>query len=161
MRLHFGQFTRPNVRFKATSSVTSEVNGFISYFEQQTEVCSADQMEHKDKISDELWNNIKNEFLKLSCDAQGIFASTTYTHGTEELHTKENVVDRYDYILDKYNKEDFMLRKLANTYSSNYSNNAVTIFGVEDSTSILVIVVAISCVTATMALLILKKKKNR
>ena len=146
----------------STSSVASQVNGFISYFESETLVCeNADETENVfDKISDEFWGNIEEEFNKLSCDAQGIFASTTYTHNTETEGTKENVVDRYDYIISKYHKKDFMLRGLANTYENNFSSSSLKMLNNKDTTvAIIVIAISVTIIGTTLGLFILKKRK--
>ena len=147
----------------STTFVNKQVSEYIANFLKQTEVCGdADETENPfDKISDELWANLATEFNNLGVDAQGIFANTTYTHGTAEPETKENIVDRYDYILAKYNKEDFMLRKLANTYANNYSNNAVIINMDNNSSIILVVVLSLVSLTAIGGLIVIKKRKHQ
>lgn len=146
----------------STDSVSSQINDYVSYFINRTgSICAStgDEEDEFEKFSELLWNDLATEFNKLSCDAQGVFASTTYTHNAEEIETKENVVDRYDYILAKYNKEDFMLRKVANTYVSNYANSSKLIINRTGVGSIVVIAVAMIFMATTMALLIIKKKK--
>ena len=146
-----------------TASITGEINSFIQFFESKTSVCSnPDEDPEFEKISDKLWSDIKAEFERLSPDAQGIFASTTYTHNAEEQETKENVVDRYDYILAKYNKEDFMLRKLANTYSNNYSAiRQVSNLPIKENSLIIVILITICSITTLTLLIFVKRKKYR
>ena len=147
---------------ESTSFVNNEVEEFIDFFESKTEVCSStDDHPDFDKISDELWNDIKVAFERLGVDSQGIFASTTYIHGTASLQTKENVADRYDYILAKYNKEDFMLRKEANTYINNFSNSLSPIIIKNDYSLMIVIVISVISTAALLAFVILKKRKYR
>lgn len=144
---------------ESTSVVIAQVNIFIEYFEKKTKVCSDLDDPDFEKITDELWSDLQEEFEKLSYDAQGIFASTTYTHGTSNLGTKENVVDRYDYILAKYNKADFMLRKTANTYVNNYANPARLIINKGNTGAYIVIAVVAIFMTTTLCLFLLKKRK--
>ena len=146
-----------------TGFVDKEVSDFINYFETKTtNVCALpDEDPEFDKINDELWNEIKTEFEKLGPDAQGIFASTTYTHGTESLKTKENVVDRYDYILAKYNKGDFMLRRLVNTYTNNFSNRPLITTTNNYSTLIVAITLTTTSFIAVVGLMLFRKRKHQ
>jgi len=147
----------------STDSVESQVDDFIDFFISETRVCQKADEEHEEKITDEFWENIETEFNKLSCDAQGIFASATYTHNTESEKTVANVADRYDYIVSKYDKADFMLRKLAGTYESNALSNKAntpTTFNNENTITMIVIVSALS-VTSISLLLVIHKKKHR
>ena len=146
----------------STESVANQVNSFITFFEKQTEVCKEQETYSTlPKISDELWNTIKNKFNELGVDAQGIFASTTYIHGTSELATKENVVDRYDYIVSKYNHEDFMCRKYANTWQNNVqgSNISIVLKYQESYTPIIILILVALSLSATMIALIIKRRK--
>ena len=155
---------------ESTTSIANEVSGFVSYFEDRTgEACSKDEGvepgETPDgdfpKITDDLWSEIENEFMRLSPDAQGIFASTTYTHGAESLTTKENVVDRYDYIIAKYNKKDFMCRQDASTYSNNYSSSSVILNISNNPAVVLIIISSVLFLSSAMGFVILKKKKHQ
>lgn len=151
---------------ESTSSIADEVNKYIAYFESKTEVCSNEDNPDFVKINDDLWNEIKTEFNKLSPDAQGIFASTTYTHGAEELKTKENVVDRYDYIISKYTSlSDFMNRKEANSYVNNYNaSQNVFIKSIYEKTTpvTIVVVIIISLISImTFGVLLIRRRKER
>ena len=147
----------------STSSVSSQVSDYISFFINRTEeVCKVEDGGDFEKITDDLWNELKTEFNKLSCDVQGLFASVTYTHNTEEKETIANIADRYDYIVSKYNKEDFMLRKLSNTHVSHFSNSSISMLfeGDNSSASILLIAITISVSSLTLVLLIRKKRRH-
>ena len=147
----------------STTSVTNQVNSFITYFENQTKVCEEETYSTLPKISDELWDTIKTEFNNLGVDAQGIFASTTYVHGESTLATKENVADRYDYIVSKYSKEDFMLRKNANTYVSSFSSNSSMPSSLSeiDNSSVAIIIIAVAIGVSSLTLLLFIRKKKR
>ena len=149
---------------ESTTSISEEISSFIQFFLNKTSVCSnPDEDSEFDKISNELWSDIEVEFEKLSPDAQGTFASTTYNHNAEELETKENVADRYDYILSKYNKKDFMLRKLADTYINYYSaNRQIFIFNnIDGSTNMFIIVLALVSITTLAFLILIKRRKHQ
>ena len=60
---------------------------------------------------DEAWNNLKAQFNSLGADAQGYLANLTYSHGTHTKGDIENIIDRYDYAVARYNYEDFIGRK--------------------------------------------------
>ena len=145
---------------ESTSFVASQVSEFINYFEAETTVCENADEEGIEKIDDALWERIKAKYEGLSCDAQGIFTNTSYTHGAEELETKENVADRYDYILDKYNKEDFMLRKLSNTFESHYQQDSFLMTSSDDILAVPVIVFSLSFMLTTFLIVIRKKRKQ-
>ena len=145
---------------ESTSFIDSQVNEFINYFESETTVCENADEEGIEKIDDALWGRIKAKYEGLSCDAQGIFTNTSYTHGAEELETKENVADRYDYILDKYNKEDFMLRKLSNTFESHYQQDSLLMTSDDNTLVIPVIIFGLSFTLTTLVVLIRKKRKQ-
>ena len=148
---------------ESTTSITEEISSYVQFFINKTAVCSnPDEDEGFDKISNELWNELQTEFEKLSPDAQGIFANTSYTHNAESTETKENVVDRYDYILAKYNKADFMLRKLANTYIDNYSSNRqLSTISSQHNSTLVIILVTISTISSLSLVILLKKKKHQ
>ena len=145
----------------STSHIVSQVNEFITLFERETSVCENADEEDIEKIDDALWGRIKAKYEELSCDAQGIFTNTTYTHGAEALETKENVVDRYDYILDKYNKEDFMLRRLVNTFESHFEQNSLLSSLTNEDNIVLSIVIAICVTTISTALVIIIKRRKQ
>ena len=145
------------------SAVSSQVSDFVQFFIDRTHICQDLDGGDFEKITDELWNDIKTEFNKLGCDAQGLFASATYTHNGEEEYSKANVADRYDYIVSKYDKEDFMLRKLSNTYVNSFSNNSLSpLLTVDNSgTTIILVVITISASTFAAVLFIRNKKRKQ
>ena len=146
----------------STSSVSSQVSDYISFFINRTEeVCKVEDGGDFEKITDDLWNELKVEFNKLGCDAQGLFASATYTHNAEEKYTKANIADRYDYIVSKYDKEDFMLRKLSNTYESHFSNSSISMLFEGDNSIASILLIAITTSVSSLALVLLIRKKRR
>ena len=145
---------------ESTSHIVSQVSDFIKYFEAETKVCETEGGEDGEKIDNVLWGRIKAKYEEMSCDVQGIFTNTTYTHGSETEGTKANVADRYDYILDKYNKEDFMLRKLANTFESNFPHSSLSLFFNEENNMVPVIVISVTFVGAALAIFIPKRRRQ-
>ena len=144
----------------STSYIASQVSEFINYFESETTVCENADETGIEKIDDALWNRIKSKYEELSCDAQEIFTNTSYDHGTEALGTKENVVDRYDYILDKYNKEDFMLRRLVNTFESHFQHNSISIFFEKENNTVPVVIIGIAFTVTVLAIFIPKRRRQ-
>ena len=115
------------------------------------------------------FNNIIDDFN--GYDFQGYLANMTYTHNAEKgTNSIKDLIDRYDYILTKYESikgfDDFMDRKYSSAYQENYvapeTNNSIFAFSEEENQSMTMIVLVISAIsTATlMALLIIKKKRK-
>ena len=154
----------------STDSVANEKTDFINYFVNKTAlVCEldgeigeyGDVADEYEKFTDEFWNDLKTEFNRMGPDAQAIFVNSSYTHNSEAINSVANVADRYDYILAKYNKEDFMLRKQASTYRDNFNVSElrnVSLFNAENNGAILVVVISLVAVSVTVGLFVFKKK---
>ena len=66
------------------------------------------------------WNAIKQAYTGLKIDTKGYLASLTYTHDNVTAGSNEDMIDRYDSIINTYYNvdggfEDFMLRGRATT----------------------------------------------
>ena len=156
--------THENARlFKigSTAESNADISSFKNTFFDLTSVC--DETGKTNKITNEIWTSLSNAFASLGADAQGYFANLTYTHGDTTPGSDEDLVDRYDYIVDKYNKDDFMLRKLAGTYESNFSNNKANTqvaFNNTNSANMIIVIAIISVTSLSLVLLICKKRSK-
>lgn len=99
-------------KLNVTASINQELAGFIETFNNGTNACKADGSTDVGALTAS-WGNLASSYKALSPDAQGRIASTTYTHNEEEYGTVADIVDRYDYIVNKYGLADFMNRKEA------------------------------------------------
>ena len=107
-------------------------------------------------ITDADWAIAKEAFFTLSEDVQYYYATLEYT-GTEDGDTPEDVVHRYEIIVEKYGFEDFMKRYDINPNQNNlqpfsFFNDAGGIF--------LVILIGVAVVTATTVVLVVKTRKH-
>ena len=109
------------------------------------------------------WLLAKRAFEALGPDAQGYLANMTYNHNQEVSGSAANIVDRYDYIIAKYDFEDFMLRKLVNTYVNHYSGNSHVFNSLisNDNDSFMVLTVIVGVVSSFAGLLFYFQYKKK
>ena len=152
------------------NDLRSYIDAFKTLFFNTTSVCDASGVQNK--ITIEAWANLATNFNSTAPDVredlQGYFANLTYTHRSESLGYDEDVVDRYDYIISKYNLDDFMGRKIAGTYQNNFNPNANangvayinTIIGNDSNSGIIVIAIAAILVTSVIGFCFFTKKRQ-
>ena len=149
------------------NELRSYVDAFKTLFFNTTSVCDATGATNN--ITLEAWANLATNFNSVPIDVkedfQGYFANLTYTHSSESHGYDEDVVDRYDYIISKYTYlDDFMGRKIADTYQNNYNpRNAITMVSNDanqNGTIVVLISVSILFVASLSVCLFLKKKNN-
>lgn len=150
-------------KLATTSAVTQELDSYRQEFALQTAVCDSTGVDKN--ITADIWNGLSDSFNALSYDAQGYLANLTYEHGKETKDSLKDIVDRYDYIISKYPEfEDFMSRKVANTYEDHYpsNGNSVEMTSSNKVNGIVVGVIALSAssLIALAVFLNLKKKKE-
>lgn len=150
-------------KLATTSAVMQELDSYRQEFASQTAVCDSTGVDKN--ITADIWNGLSDSFNALSYDAQGYLANLTYEHGEETKDSLKDIVDRYDYIISKYPEfEDFMSRKVANTYEDHYpsNGNSVEMTSSNKATGIVVGVIALSAssLIALVVFLNIKKKKE-
>ena len=154
-----------------TTRYTDFINSFAS-----TSSAGCDVSGDSDTtITTAQWNTLKSKFDNVAndiwgYDLQGYLANMTYIHNEEKgTNSVKDLIDRYDYILAKYqdttNFDDFIDRKINPAYQDNYHQpvNSGFIQGSSkpDSKTVTIVIFAIS-MTSTIsltALLVFKKKR--
>ena len=116
-----------------------------------------------DNIDATEWSNLATQFDNLNASAQGYLGCITYNHNQETPNTIKDFIDRYDYIVHKYQDAkhfDFMQRgSLINELQP--SNSLIN--KVETESSSIIVVVLITCVTVSVvgAYFFIRRKKAR
>ena len=150
---------------KATDDTfRTNINTFVSNFLSKT---SADCL--AESVQSTTWANVQQDYNALSLDEKGYLANIEYIHSSNEGLTNEyNVVDRYDYIVSKYDFADFMDRKAANTWQDNYidsdiNSNLSNVFKAMGNKNVVMVVAILISVTSLSALIFVfyKKKKHQ
>lgn len=150
---------------KATDDTfRTNINTFVSNFLSKT---SADCL--AESVQSTTWTNVQQDYDALSIDEKGYLANIEYIHSSNEgLENEYNVVDRYDYIVSKYDFADFMDRKAANTWQDNYIDSDINsslsnVFKVVGNKNVVMVVAILISVTSLSALIFVfyKKKKHQ
>ena len=143
-----------------TAESSADISSFNDTFFDLTSVC--DGTGQTNKITNEIWTSLSNAFASLGADAQGYFANLTYTHGATVSGTDEDLVDRYDYIVSKYSREDFIERGSANTLQNNAKQNYHSIFETNENNMVTItLVIAIISSSAFLTVSLLRKRKQQ
>ncbi len=144
-------------KLEATESVNDEVSTFLSGFSTYLGSCSA---EHDQSfITEENWGDFATSFNALSPDAQGYLANVEYDHNQEERNSVADLIDRYDYIVDKYHVNDFIGRASIREHLQPQSNTNMNIVQFTDMSVIIVVITSISLILVAGGLFIAKKKR--
>ena len=140
------------------SSFYSELDTFKTLFFKKIQ-CIADGQTN---FTQDNWLETKTAFDTLNVDIQGYLANLTYIHNGEESGSIGNMIDRYDYILSKYQNTyvDYMNRKEAAYH--NFYLNSQNIFdnqSIQQNTNLIIIFIAIGLLTFVSVAFFIKKKK--
>ena len=147
-----------------TDEVQDEIDDFINDFYTQTANCDATGDARY--IFSHHWERLEIEFNIMSADARGYLANLNYTHNAENHGTAEDIIDRYDYILSKYDDLwDFMGRKDATTHQdTSHPSSTTNLFNnlndFNSSTAIAIILV-VALTSATVLFIVIKKRKQQ
>ena len=99
-----------------------ELDNFRKVFYNNTAQFRRSDVIQNNKIPSANWATIKSAYNSLSLDVKGYLGSLTYNHYHEDEGTFEDMIDRYDSILNMYSNDasfdDFMLRGLMGTRQS-------------------------------------------
>ena len=147
-------------KLNATTSINQELTGFIETFNNGTKICKADGSTDAGALTAS-WGSVASSYKALSPDAQGRIASTTYTHGEEEYGTVADIVDRYDYIVNKYGLADFMNRKEAGLIQLTSVPNPLSASQANNDVGVAVAVVAIASALSVGGFFALRRRKER
>jgi hypothetical protein len=139
----------------------ASITTFVNNFQNATSVCIPDGKNLN--LTTENWAAQASAFAALTPGAQGFIAGTSYTHNQESYGSLEDIVDRYDYIISKYNQfNDFMSRKTLNVYENNFNASYITINGeMTDNTVAAAIVVLIAAIPLVILPVVIVRKKQR
>ena len=110
------------------------------------------------------WDAMESSYLLLDTADQVYLHNVTYTHNAEVRDSYPDLIDRYDYILAKYDAFDFMERKTFGSYEPHYHTayNPIVNVIIKDSTLSIALIVAVTFVlTGTALFFYLKKRKQR
>ena len=139
------------------SSFYSELDTFKTLFFTKIQCVSDGQT----NFTIDNWLETKTAFEALSVDIQGYLANLTYIHNREESDSIGNMIDRYDYILSKYQNTyvDYMNRKEAAYH--NFYLNSQNIFdnqSIQQNTNLIIIFITIGLLTFVPVAFFVKKK---
>ena len=150
--------------FKKVTNLSSEASSFTTSFKSFTDgVCVADGSTTQSSL-EVGWLNQKTAFDNLSADAQGYLANLTYYHNEEVAGSDEDVIDRYEYIVSKYDLDEFMNRREVQTFigqSFDINNFSLLSDINNDPTAIIILVVSLLCVASFSVLVFVKRKKKQ
>ena len=106
------------------------------------------------------WDAMANSFDALSDDAQAYLRNLSYNHGAEERDSLEDLIDRYDYILSKYDALDFMGRKTHGAYRQNALSMKGLSFDAKDISFLALTLTFAGVAAASFAAVVYLKKKK-
>ena len=140
----------------------NNINTFVSSFLTKTSAdCQAES------VQSSTWTSVQSDYADLTLDEKGYLANIEYVHSANEgLSNEYNVVDRYDYIISKYEFSDFMDRKAANTWQDNYPHDidnsilSKIINGLNNKNTVMVVAVLISIASVSALCFVLYRKKK-
>ncbi len=137
-----------------------DMSSFVSDFDNATKaVCAADGSTDLGTLTS-TWSSLSELFKNQSVDVQGILANTTYVHDGEVKGSLKDIVDRYDYIVNKYDLEDFMDRKEAGSFVAHASSSNALSQEANHSAAPIVAVGSIFFVASSGFLFFLKRKND-
>ena len=106
------------------------------------------------------WDAMASSFNALSDDAQAYLRNLSYNHGAEERDSLEDLIDRYDYILSKYDALDFMGRKTHGAYRQNALSMKGLSFDAKDISFLALTLTFAGVAAASFAAVVYLKKKK-
>ena len=144
-----------------SSAEYESINTFVSNFHDATKVCIPDGKALN--ITTETWATQASAFNALTPGAQGYIAGTSYTHDQETYGSLKDIVDRYDYIISKYNQfNDFMSRTNNTSYQNNVNSSSTIINGTTNhNTQVVIVATSLTGLTIILAVMLLKKRKHQ
>lgn len=147
-------------KYDLSNDVLNELNTFSEGFLNATMVCDPQGLVNN--INSGIWNTQTNNFNNLSDFAKAELINKTYNSGSVSGDVVAEAIQRYDYIVSKYQLTDFINREAAGTLQTNGASqynqlNDIKIFS--GDTTILIILVGMALITSLFVLTVLKKKK--
>ena len=148
-------------KYDLSNDVLNELDEFSEGFLNATMVCDPHGLVNN--ITSDIWTTQTNKFQNLSNFAQAELINKTYSSGSTSGDVVSEAVQRYDYIVSKYQLTDFINRGTAGTLQSNGAsqNNKLTHNNIYNSDmTILTILIGVTSIISLSALIVLKKKRT-
>ncbi len=148
-------------KYDLSNDVLNELNTFSEGFLNATMVCDPQGLVNN--ITSGIWTTQTNNFNNLSNFAQAELINKTYNSGSVSGDVVAEAIQRYDYIVSKYQLTDFINREASGTLQTNGASqynklNDIKIFS--SNMTILIILVGMAPITSLFVLIVLKKKKT-
>ncbi len=137
-----------------------ELSGFTASLKSLLSYCSSDGDFDYYATYKTQWDAMASSFAALSDDAQAYLRNLSYNHGAEERDSLEDLIDRYDYILSKYDALDFMGRKTHGAYRQNALSMKGLSFDAKDISFLALTLTFAGVAAASFAAVVYLKKKK-
>lgn len=137
-----------------------ELSGFTASLKSLLSYCSSDGDFDYYATYKTQWDAMASSFDALSDDAQAYLRNLSYDHGAEERDSLEDLIDRYDYILSKYDALDFMGRKTHGAYRQNALSMKGLSFDAKDISFLALTLTFVGVAAASFAAVVYLKKKK-
>ena len=139
----------------------TEMNYFMAGFYANTSTCDATG--ETNGLSLENWATLEESYNTMRIDSQRYLADIVYSHNNEKENTLRDMIDRYDHIVSKYEKDgfnDFMFRSVTHDLASLSQSAVVKSINVDTNAStIMIVVVALTSISSIGVLLVIKKRR--
>ncbi len=148
-------------KYDLSNDVLNELNTFSEGFLNATMVC--DPEGQVNNINSDIWNAQTNKFNALSEFAKAELINKTYTSGSTSGDIIARAIERYDYIVSKYQLNDFISRAAAGTLQptgASQSNKLNDIVISNSGITISIILVSAISITSLFVFVALKKKRT-
>ena len=142
---------------------STKMDNFMDDFRDLTSKCDYYGLNNFITTYGSTWSDLSVDFDKLDEADQVYIHNLTYTHNAEVRDSYPDLIDRYDYILAKYDAFDFMERKTFGSYEPHYHSvyNPIVNVIIKDSILSITLIVAVTFVlTGTALFFYLKKRKQ-
>lgn len=146
-------------KIETTSAMMDEMDTFKTSFFNKTATCDASGETNNLSLTD--WNALSEEFNGLSLDSQGFIGCLEYYHNNEVANSFNDMADRYDFIVNKYQDAgftDFMHRDYAGTMQNASNTINVNIINQNSSVVLVIAIISILSISSLMVAFILKRK---
>ena len=108
------------------------------------------------------WSSMSTYYSALATEDKVYLHNITYKHGQEDEDSIKDLIDRYDYIVAKYNASDFMERTGSGSYQANFQRGTSisTLNNNLNNMSAVIVIISIASLGTLVGLVIIKKRKH-
>ena len=146
--------------FKKSLDASELVGTFISDFLTYTGEHCDESGVNAPTITQSKWAEFENDFNDLEVDAQGYLANIIPLHNMEEAGSIRDAIDRYDYIVSKYNTfKDFMNRGGAGTLQI-HNSVVPSLFNIIDNSLPIILIIVGSVALISLPLVFVNRKRK-